>query len=260
MQNVYLAIVLGPARRRRGGRPVRQGDRPRRRAHGHDLGRRDLVRAVGLRARRAAPRRADLQRRALRVGGGRRSVVRGRVPDRSPDRADDGRRDVRVARRARLHDRLHARRPGLPALLQLHLAVHVLDADARDEQQLPPALLRLGGGRRRLVPLDRLLVHAADRDFREPEGVPREPGRRLRFPVGNCGARDLHRHAELLAHVRAGGASRGNEHRDLLGRALVVAHVRVHLSLRRRDAPSPLRCRCTSGCPIRWRARRRSPR
>ena len=38
--------------------------------------------------------------------------------------------------RARLHHRLHARRSGLQAVLQLHLAVHVLDADARDVEQL----------------------------------------------------------------------------------------------------------------------------
>jgi hypothetical protein len=35
---------------------------------------------------------------------------------------------------------------GLPAVLQLYLAVHLLDADARDEQQFSAAVLRLGGG------------------------------------------------------------------------------------------------------------------
>ena len=39
---------------------------------------------------------------------------------------------LRVADGARLHHRLHGRRPRLQALLQLHLAVHLLDADAGD--------------------------------------------------------------------------------------------------------------------------------
>ena len=51
-----------------------------------------------------------------------------------------------------------ARRRGLPALLLLHLALHLLDADAGDGGQLPAALLRLGGGRPRLLPAHRLLV------------------------------------------------------------------------------------------------------
>ncbi len=117
--------------------------------------------------------------------------------DRPPHRADDDGRDVRVAVRARVHDRLHARRRRLPALLQLHLAVHVLDVDARHEQQLPAALLRLGGGGRRLVSPDRLLVQAADGHLREPEGVPREPRGRLRLPARHRGARDGHGHARL---------------------------------------------------------------
>ena len=48
-------------------------------------------------------------------------------------------------------------------------------------EQLPAAVLRLGSGRRRVVPADRLLVHAADGDLREPEGVPGQPRRRLRL-------------------------------------------------------------------------------
>ena len=93
--------------------------------------------------------------------------------------------DVRVADGAHLHDRLHGRRPGYTRFFSLHLALHVLDADARDEQQLPAAVLRLGGGGPRVVPADRLLVHAADGDLREPEGVPRQPRRRLRLRAGH---------------------------------------------------------------------------
>ena len=49
---------------------------------------------------------------------------------------DDAGRHLRVADGAHLHHRLHAGRSRLTALLQLHLAVHLLDADAGDEQQL----------------------------------------------------------------------------------------------------------------------------
>ena len=36
-----------------------------------------------------------------------------------------------------------------------------------------------------VLPADRLLVHAADGDLRQPEGVPRQPRRRLRLPAGH---------------------------------------------------------------------------
>ena len=49
--------------------------------------------------------------------------------------------------------------PGYQRFFSLHLAVHLLDADARDEQQLPAAVLRLGGGGPGELPADRLLVH-----------------------------------------------------------------------------------------------------
>jgi hypothetical protein len=57
---------------------------------------------------------------------------------------DDAGRHLRVADGAHLHRRLHGRGPGLRAVLLVHRAVHVQHADAGDEQQLPPALLRLG--------------------------------------------------------------------------------------------------------------------
>src|SRR3546814_8896466 len=79
---------------------------------------------------------------------------------RQPDRDDDGGRYLRLAAGARLHHRLHGRRSRLPALLQLHQPVHVLDADAGDVQQLPAAVLRLGSGGAGVVPADRLLVQA----------------------------------------------------------------------------------------------------
>ena len=113
----------------------------------------------------------------LHLAGERWHDDAGRLPDRPAHGADDGGGDLRLAVRARLHHRLHARRPGLHALLQLHLAVHLLDADAGDVEQLHAAVLRLGSGGRGLVPADRLLVHAAERDLRQPEGLPGQPRR-----------------------------------------------------------------------------------
>ena len=109
-----------------------------------------------------------------------------RFHDRQADRDDDGGGDFRLVAGAYLHHRLHGRRSGLPALLQLYLAVHLLHADAGDEQQFPAAVLRLGSGRPGLVPADRILVQASQRDFRQPQGIPGQPGRRFRFPAGHC--------------------------------------------------------------------------
>jgi NADH-quinone oxidoreductase subunit K len=63
----------------------------------------------------------------------------------------------------------------LPALLLLHLAVHLLDADAGDEQQLPAAVLRLGSGGPGVLPADRLLVQEAHGHLRQHEGLPGQP-------------------------------------------------------------------------------------
>ena len=53
-----------------------------------------------------------------------------------------------------------------------------------------------------VVPVDRLLVHAADGDLRQHEGLPRQPGRRLRLhPRHRPGAR-LHRLARLHRGLR----------------------------------------------------------
>ena len=51
------------------------------------------------------------------------------------------------------HDR------AIPRFMSYLGAVHLLHADAGDGRQLPPAVLRLGGRRPRLLPADRLLVH-----------------------------------------------------------------------------------------------------
>ena len=146
-----------------------------------------------------------------------------RLPDRPADRADADRRHVRVADGARLHDRLHGRRRRLFALLLLHLPVHVLDAHAGHEQQLPAALLRLGSGRPRLVPADRLLVHAADGDLRQPQGVPRQPRRRLRLHPGHRPRARVLRLDGLRAGVRQGAGARRTTTINLWGARRVVA-------------------------------------
>src|SRR5207245_10957136 len=145
--------------------------------------------------RRAGWRR--VQRSVLYLARVGRNPVRNRLPDRPPVRPDDGGGDLRVADGARLHRRIHGRRPGIPAFLCLHRPLYVLDADAGDGEQFPAAFLRLGGGGPGVVSSDRLLVYATERDLREPEGVPRKPGRRFRLPARRSAGARVFRHARL---------------------------------------------------------------
>ena len=123
-----------------------------------------VVRPLGHDAAKRWRRRRALQRHAsttwMVVGGLKMEI--GFLVD-GLTAHDDVRGDLRLADGAHLHHRLHGRRPGLPALLQLHLAVHLLDADAGDEQQLPAAVLRLGSGGPGVLPADRLLVQRGRR-------------------------------------------------------------------------------------------------
>ena len=131
-------------------------------------------------------------------------------------------------------------------------------------QQFHAAVLRLGSGRRRLVPADRLLVHqAADGDLREPEGLPGQPRRRLRL-------RARHRRQSLYytgsldyAEVFRSAAPKYCPARridvlclDLDRVEAVTRDLRAACSSAR--WASPRRCRCTSGCRTRWKAPRRS--
>ena len=59
----------------------------------------------------------------------------------------------------------------------LHLPVHLLHADAGDEQQHAAAVLRLGGGGSGFLSADRFLVQQAHGHFCQHEGLPGEPGR-----------------------------------------------------------------------------------
>ncbi len=92
--------------------------------------------------------------------------------------------------------------PGLYPLLRLHLAVHVLHADAGDGEQLPAVVLRLGGGRTGVVPADRILVHAPDGNLRQPQGVSGQSRRRLRLRAGHRPHRRLFRLARLRDGVQ----------------------------------------------------------
>ena len=162
-----------------------------------------------------------------------------RLPDRPPHRHDDGGGDLRLADGACLHDRLHGGRRWLPAFLQLYRAVHLLHADAGDEQQLPAAVLRLGSGGSGVLSADRFLVQAADRDFRQHEGVFGQPRRRLRFPARHRRrAAVVRRFAGLQRRVcpcagpgiRHGRANRRTDCRT----SLACRQHRLHLPVHRR--------------------------
>ena len=194
------------------------------------------------------------------MGGRRRPQDVDRFPDRSVDGADAYRRHVRVAVRAHLHDRLYGRRRRLFALLLVHLSVHVLDAHAGHGQQLPPAFLRLGGGGPGFVPADRFLVQAGDGDLREPEGVHRQSGRRLRLHSRH---RPDPRVFRLDGLCRRCSRKRRNwpAPRSTCGamRSGCCSPWSASASSSARWARAR-RCLFTCGCRIRWKAPPRSPR
>ena len=160
----------------------------------------------------------------------------------------------------RLLRRLHGPRAGLRALLRLHEPVHGDDVHAGAGRQPAGAVRRLGGRRALLLPADRLLLrqavrraHRAELRRRRPQGLHRQPHRRLRLP-------DRHalpdhaavRHAEL---PRAGRGASGM--RTASG---LAADRRSASCCSSAPAASRRRSRCTSGCPTRWPAPRRSRR
>ncbi len=77
------------------------------------------------------------------------------------------------------------------AVLRVHVALRLLDADARDGRQPAAAARRLGPRRARLLPPDRLLPRPLERDRRRQEGVRGQHDRRRRD-----GARPLPRDRE----------------------------------------------------------------
>ena len=143
-----------------------------------------------------------------------------------------------------LLDRLHGRRPGGAPLLRLHGAVRLLDAPARPGRQPADPARRLGNGRALLLPPDRVLARAPERDRRCEEGVRHERDRRR-----HDGARALPADPEGgLGRVRrSSAASTARPSRTSSRSACSAARSRSRRS-----------CRCRRGCRTRWRARRRS--
>ena len=78
----------------------------------------------------------------------------------------------------RLLDRLHGRRRRGAPLLRVHGAVRLLDAAARPGREPAAPARRLGHGRPLVLPADRLLARAAERDRGREEGVRHERDRR----------------------------------------------------------------------------------
>ena len=100
---------------------------------------------------------------------------------RRADRGDAGGGDHRLQPRPPLQLGLYGGGPEPAALLRLSVAVHLRDADAGDRRQPRPDVLRLGRGRPRLLPADRLLVPQAVGQCGGAEGVRRQPRRRFRL-------------------------------------------------------------------------------
>ncbi len=135
--------------------------------------------------------------------------------------------------------------------------VHVFDADAGDVEQFHAVVLRLGSGGRGVVPADRLLVHAPTAIFANLKA----------FLVNRVG--DFGFVLGIAAVLRYTGSL---DYATVFAHADQIAAAQIHISEHSRlardhrhlhpvcsSAPwaSPRRCRCTSGCPIPWKARRR---
>ena len=166
-------------------------------------------------------------------------------PARSVERLHDARRLRRRHADRRVLDRLHGRRGRGAALLRVHGAVRLLDAPARAGRQPADAARRLGPRRAQLLPPDRLLPGAAERGRRGEEGVHHERGRRRDDGARAVPADRAHGHAQLRARCR----------RSRTRAAPSSTSSRSACSAAR--SRSPRSCRCTRGCPTRWRARRR---
>ena len=89
---------------------------------------------------------------------------------------------------AHLFHRLHARRRGPGALLHLPEPVRRRHAHPGDGGQLPADVRRLGRRGAVLLPADRLLVHAPERQRRRQKGLCGQPGRGRGFRAGGAAA------------------------------------------------------------------------
>ena len=152
-----------------------------------------------------------------------------------------------------------ARRPRLRALLRLPEPVLRRDAGAGAGRQPAGDVRRLGGRRPLQLPADRVLVHRQRQRRRRQEGVHRQPHRRLRLPAGDVPAVPVHGHAEVHGDHGGGGSRLGAaDAAAVAGRSRSPSGPACCCSSAR--AASRRRSRSTSGCPTRWRARRRSRR
>ena len=209
-------------------------------------GRRRVLRPAVEAGRGARPRRD-----AVRVAAGRVAARRHGVPRRPAEH-----HDVPVRHRHRLADpplpdRLHARGPEVLEVLPLPQPVRLLDADARPRREPPRDVPRLGGRRHVLVLPDLVLAHPGVGGDGRQEGVRHQPRRRLRVHAGDVPGLPGRRHGELLgASTTPPRAARSPSRRPPRSPPCCSSAPPAR-------APS---CRCTSGCPTRWRARRRSRR
>ena len=149
-------------------------------------------------------------------------------------------------------DRLHARRPEVLQVLPLPQPVRVLDADARARREPARHVPRLGGRRHLLVLPDLVLARRGSRR--------RPPARRRSSPTASATGASCwrcsspSRRVGSLSYVGAQRRRRGRRARPVDGDGDRRCCCSSGPSAR---APS---CRCTSGCPTRWRARRRCRR
>ena len=148
-------------------------------------------------------------------------------------------------------DRLHARRREVLEVLPLPEPVRLLDADARARRQPAAHVPRLGGRRRLLVLPDLVLVRPARRtpSAGKKAFVTNRVGD-LGFMVAMFLTFVDARHRSATPTCSPGAPTLAHDDR----------HGHRAAAVPRRRAASRRSCRCTSGCPTPWPARRRSRR
>ena len=143
----------------------------------------------------------------------------------------------------------------LSALLQLHLAVHVLDADARDEQ-ITPTVLRLGGG---LVSASYLLIGLSGSRDRQRYSCQHGPSwstasSDLGFPARHRPCARLYRRSRLRDRIQRTAPSLANISVNLGPAGIPSGRLRPASCCSSAPWASRRWFRCTSGCRLRWKA------